>query len=72
LEQIHNCDLIHCDIHSGNILAGVNGVLGSIRIADLGLCKTATSDHARNNIYGVPPYVAPEIFRNSPFTKASD
>ncbi|CAG8540803.1 2913_t:CDS:2, partial [Diversispora eburnea] len=27
IEQIHNNNLIHRDLHSGNILMGVNGIL---------------------------------------------
>ncbi|RHZ64177.1 hypothetical protein Glove_326g62 [Diversispora epigaea] len=51
IEQIHNNNLIHRDLHSGNILTGVNGILGSIRIADLGLCRNI--DISTNNVYGM-------------------
>ena len=70
IEQIHNNKLIHRDLHSGNILMGVGGILGSIRIADLGLCRNI--DNSTNYVYGVMPYVAPEIFEDSSYTQASD
>ncbi|RHZ64164.1 hypothetical protein Glove_326g76 [Diversispora epigaea] len=70
LEQIHNNNLIHRDLHSGNILMGVNGILGSIRIADLGLCRNV--DISTDFIYGIIPYVAPEIFKDSSYSQASD
>ncbi|RHZ64183.1 hypothetical protein Glove_326g43 [Diversispora epigaea] len=54
----HNNKLIHGDLHSGNILMGVNGIFGSIRIAD-----TST-----NYVYGV----IPEIFKDSSYSQASD
>ncbi|POG61737.1 kinase-like domain-containing protein [Rhizophagus irregularis DAOM 181602=DAOM 197198] len=44
-------------------------------IADMGLCKPADynpSEGAKNNIYGVLPYIAPEILRGQNYTKASD
>ncbi|RHZ80099.1 hypothetical protein Glove_139g323 [Diversispora epigaea] len=70
IEQIHNNYLIHRDLHSGNILMGVNGILGSIRIADLGLCRNI--DNSTNHVYGIMPYVAPEIFEDSSYSQASD
>ncbi|RHZ49240.1 hypothetical protein Glove_527g20 [Diversispora epigaea] len=70
IEQIHNNNLIHRDLHSGNILMGVNGILGSIRIADLGLCRNV--DNSTNHVYGIIPYVAPEIFEDSSYSQASD
>src|SRR6185436_9636042 len=70
IEQIHNNNLIHRDLHSGNILMGVNGILGSIRIADLGLCRNI--GNSTKCIYGIIPYVAPEIFGESSYSQASD
>ncbi|RHZ88735.1 hypothetical protein Glove_21g102 [Diversispora epigaea] len=70
IEQIHNNNLIHRDLHSGNILMGVNGILGSIRIADLGLCRNIGI--STDFVYGIIPYVAPEIFKDSSYSQASD
>jgi serine/threonine protein kinase len=41
----------------------------------MGLCKPAdynASGNTKNNIFGVLPYVAPEILRGQDYTKASD
>ncbi|RGB40678.1 kinase-like domain-containing protein [Rhizophagus diaphanus] len=47
-----------------------------IFIIDLGLCKPISdlhnSDNNDNEIYGVLPYMAPEILRRNPYTPASD
>ncbi|GBC05953.1 hypothetical protein RclHR1_06520009 [Rhizophagus clarus] len=70
LEHIHKNDLIHRDLHSGNVL-----VLSYAKITDLGLCKPANytiSDNTKNNVYGILSYVAPEILRGQSYTKASD
>ncbi|RIA92251.1 kinase-like domain-containing protein [Glomus cerebriforme] len=41
-------------------------------IGDLGLSQPASETSFNNEIYGVIPYVAPEIFNGAVFTKASD
>jgi len=68
LKDIHEKDLIHCDLHSGNIL--VAG--GCCYITDLGLCGPV-DDESSNKIYGITSYIAPEILRKkSKNTKESD
>src|SRR5947208_2187407 len=58
LSQIHDNGLIHRNFHCGNILNNFSD--GSL-ITDLGFCKPANVDN--NKIYGVLPYVAPEVLR---------
>ena len=74
LKVIHQSNLAHCDLHDGNILISDN--YNEIYIIDLGLCKPVSNsqdaDNMSNNIYGVLPYMAPEILRNKPYTTASD
>ena len=43
-------------------------------ISDLGLCKPVEyfQNSKKDDIYGVLPFVAPEILRGKPYTKASD
>ncbi|POG76971.1 kinase-like domain-containing protein, partial [Rhizophagus irregularis DAOM 181602=DAOM 197198] len=42
-------------------------------IIDLGLCKPISDlQDSVNEIYGVLPYMAPEILRRNPYTPASD
>src|SRR5215213_1376329 len=67
LYDIHEKDLIHCDLHSGNIL--IQG--GFSFITDLGLCGPV-DDKSSGKIYGITPYIAPEVFRGKKITKESD
>ncbi|RGB26475.1 kinase-like domain-containing protein [Rhizophagus diaphanus] len=74
LKVIHESNLTHGDFHDGNILMSDN--YNEIFIIDLGLCKPISnlqdSDSKVNEIYGVLPYMAPEILRKKPYTSASD
>ena len=70
LNDIHKKDLIHCDLHSGNIL--LQG--GGCYITDLGLCGPV-DEKSSNKIYGIVSYVAPELLRgkiNAKNTKETD
>ncbi|POG65887.1 kinase-like domain-containing protein [Rhizophagus irregularis DAOM 181602=DAOM 197198] len=68
LRKIHGKELIHRDLHIGNIVCNRT----SPRITDLGLCKPANYNEGNNMMYGVLPYLAPEILRGQDYTKASD
>jgi serine/threonine protein kinase len=70
LKKIHGKELIHCDLHIGNILR----FFDNTSITDMGLCKPANYDRLENTniIYGVLPYIAPEVLRGQNFTKAAD
>jgi serine/threonine protein kinase len=67
LRNIHNANIIHKDYHSGNIL--IDGIW--TMIGDLGISKSAIDDD-NDEVYGIIPYVAPEIFQGQKYTKASD
>src|ERR1051325_8858676 len=70
LKNIHDADTVHQDYHSGNIFlsVGKTPIMG-----DLGLSKSALESLDENNeICGIIPYVAPEIFQGQKYTKASD
>ncbi|RIA92242.1 kinase-like domain-containing protein, partial [Glomus cerebriforme] len=71
LEIIHDANLIHRDFHSGNILLGVK-FDQDCYIGDLGLSQPASETLFNNEIYGVIPYVAPEVFNGAKFSKSSD
>src|SRR5207249_8209828 len=49
---------------------------GTTCITDMGLCKPADYNKLENtnnnNVYGVLPYIAPEILRGQNYTKAAD
>ncbi|UZO10138.1 uncharacterized protein OCT59_001736 [Rhizophagus irregularis] len=70
LLDIHNAGKIHKDFHSGNILCHEYPY-----ISDLGMCQPANSEKQsakQEGIYGVLPYMAPEVLRGYQYTKASD
>ncbi|EXX71575.1 kinase-like domain-containing protein [Rhizophagus irregularis DAOM 181602=DAOM 197198] len=69
LDDIHIQNLIHCDFHDGNIL---NHNESKIYISDLGLCKPVKSSLKKDGIYGVMPFMAPEVLRGNSYTPASD
>src|SRR5207244_7979091 len=71
LVQLHKANIIHQDYHSGNIL--IKKKYGGAIISDFGISKSAIESSADNNeVYGIIPYVAPEVFRGRKYTKASD
>ncbi|RGB30799.1 kinase-like domain-containing protein [Rhizophagus diaphanus] len=72
LLDIHNAGKIHKDFHSGNILCNANA---EPFISDLGMCQPANNEKQsvkQEGIYGVLPYMAPEVLRGYQYTKASD
>ncbi|UZO13067.1 uncharacterized protein OCT59_004573 [Rhizophagus irregularis] len=72
-DDIHNCGLIHHDLHCGNILSDFN--VEFAYITDLGLCQPANVESTQSNnkkIYGALLYLAPEILRGKEYTQSSD
>ncbi|RGB27290.1 kinase-like domain-containing protein [Rhizophagus diaphanus] len=71
LLDIHNAGKVHKDFHSGNILYHGSGPY----ISDLGMYQPANNEKQsakQEGIYGVLPYMAPEVLRGYQYTKASD
>ena len=58
-------------MHSGNIFS--RNIWDS-EIGDLGLCQQVVDkkDNPQNEIYGVIPYMAPEVLSKKPYTQKSD
>src|SRR5439155_804525 len=86
-KEIHRMRLIHCDLHAGNILfhqrviePDKNSMQPAFMmndftsfICDLGLTRQVdSSSEPSSTVYGVIPYVAPEVFRIHKFTQKSD
>jgi serine/threonine protein kinase len=75
LKNIHEKELIHRDFHPGNILNKRFFIFGNASIecyiTDLGLCKPANQEE-EDEIFGVLPYVAPEVLKGERYTLASD
>ncbi|GBB99216.1 hypothetical protein RclHR1_03450011 [Rhizophagus clarus] len=78
LKEIHRQNLIHCDLHDGNILNHTDkkdeGEKADYKtyVSDLGLCQPVKSFFKKYEICGVIPFMAPEILRGNLYTPASD
>jgi serine/threonine protein kinase len=78
LLDIHNAGMVHKDLHSGNLLFSLNENenLYFPLISDLGMSQPANISKEKSvnkeGIYGVLPYVAPEVLRGSQYTQAAD
>ncbi|CAB4441663.1 unnamed protein product [Rhizophagus irregularis] len=71
LKEIHKKQMVHRDFHIGNILFKDLHLFTSNYISDMGLCGEIDNiDEAC--IYGVMPYMAPEVLRGKPYTQAAD
>ncbi|MCE8162851.1 MAG: protein kinase [Candidatus Moeniiplasma glomeromycotorum] len=77
LKEIHEKGLIHRDFHPGNILNRKDVKANEFKydvkciITDLGLCQPA-SEKDENKIYGILPYIDPEVLKNKRYTQTSD
>jgi serine/threonine protein kinase len=66
--------MIHHDFHTGNILFDTSIMkeyANKTYISDMGLCGEI-GNVDKTNIYGIMPYVAPEVLRKKPYTQAAD
>ncbi|RGB39408.1 kinase-like domain-containing protein, partial [Rhizophagus diaphanus] len=79
LYEIHSQNLIHRDFHYFNILCHNDDNKGNevykidkVYITDFGLCQPVKSFLKNDEIYGILPYIAPEILRRKSYTSASD
>ena len=70
LERIHADGKVHKNLHGGNLLVDKKVYIGT-RISDVGL-HGPCDRHENNQIYGVLPYIAPEILRGENYSTASD
>src|SRR6185437_8050809 len=61
--------LVHCDFHSGNIVVKSEY---NCHITDLGLSKPVNEVETENTIYGLMPYMAPEVLKGEKYTPAAD
>jgi len=83
LSEIHIQGLVHRDLHSGNILSlntqnynygnkVISRIFDIFCISDLGLSCPANYQKEEGKIFGVLPYVAPEVLVGKPYTQKSD
>ncbi|GBB85701.1 hypothetical protein RclHR1_12190005 [Rhizophagus clarus] len=69
LLTLHESNLVRGDFHSGNILLDSRDIN---YISDFGLSRPVNKTINSNEIYGVIPYMAPEVLRGKQYTKAAD
>src|SRR4051812_17205679 len=67
LLEIHQKQMVHRDFHTGNILFKYLHS-NTLYISDMGLVDNIDE----TKIYGIMPYVAPEVLRGKPYTQAAD
>ncbi|RGB23468.1 kinase-like domain-containing protein [Rhizophagus diaphanus] len=73
LKEIHHKQIVHCNFHIENILFNYTNdwLLIDTCISDIGLYgEVNNTDEAK--IYGVIPYVAPEVLKGKPYTQTAD
>ncbi|RGB28689.1 kinase-like domain-containing protein, partial [Rhizophagus diaphanus] len=71
LEKIHQKNIVHRDLHVGNLLFKQE-TYSRIYISDMGLCGEVSNIKDEGKIYGIIPYVAPEVLKGKPYTQAAD
>jgi serine/threonine protein kinase len=71
LKEIHSKNIIHQDIHSGNILTKD---FDRVKITDLGLSKFVNQqvNEKEKKVYGNLPYIAPEVLQGQDYTQKAD
>jgi serine/threonine protein kinase len=67
LYEIHNRGFVHKNFHTGNIL--IDHTKRPL-IADIGF--TSYIEEKSDEVIGIMPYIAPEIFDSKPYTQAAD
>jgi serine/threonine protein kinase len=73
LNSIHEKNLIHYDFHDGNILCSKYNSIYGVFISDyLGSYQLAKSFLEKDSIYGVLPFMAPEVLKGKSYTQASN
>ncbi|RIB20719.1 kinase-like domain-containing protein [Gigaspora rosea] len=73
IKWIHENKIIHRDIHDGNVL--INNVKSDYFesfVADLGFSRPAKEDPKNSEIYGIMPYISPEVFIKKQYSFSSD
>mmetsp|Transcript_19547 Transcript_19547/g.54983 ORF Transcript_19547/g.54983 Transcript_19547/m.54983 type:complete len:1223 (+) Transcript_19547:217-3885(+) len=69
LEYLHNCNRVHRDIKSDNILLDMSG---GVKIADLGECTSLKTMETTMRMAGSRFWMAPEIILRQPYGTLAD
>src|SRR3989337_4001115 len=71
LERIHAEGKVHKNLHGGNLLVDED-ISINVRISDVGINGPCHNFKKSNKIYGVLPFIAPEVLRGEGYTPAFD
>lgn len=69
LKQMHECQIIHRDLKSANVL--VTEDLSCVKITDMNVSKVMKKDFAKTQT-GTPFYASPEIWKEQPYNQSTD
>ncbi|RIB20971.1 kinase-like domain-containing protein, partial [Gigaspora rosea] len=69
LNTLHKANLVHKNFHSGNIVC--ENIFNPY-ITDVGLCRPVSQNSISEEIYGVIPYIAPEVLYKKEYIQESD
>jgi serine/threonine protein kinase len=74
LNNLHKLGYFHKNLHSGNILIHRDECYNCYNsyISDFGLAGPTNKQKPDNKIYGILPYIAPEVLNGKPYTLSSD
>jgi serine/threonine protein kinase len=72
LQIAHKQGYFHRDFHSGNLLQNTKHGITDSYITDFGLSGPANEQKSDYKIYGVLPYIAPEVLNEKPYASSSD
>ena len=72
LRDLHKLGYFHKDFHSGNILQVYKNDYTYYYISDFGLSGPANEQKCDDKVYGVMPYIAPEVLNGETYTSSSD
>ncbi|EXX66395.1 Pkh1p [Rhizophagus irregularis DAOM 197198w] len=73
LRDLHKLGYLHKDFHSGNILQNKRDDYSiDSYISDFGLSGPANEQKSDGKVYGVMPYIAPEVLDGESYTSSSD
>ncbi|RIB13615.1 kinase-like domain-containing protein [Gigaspora rosea] len=72
LDKIHSEKKFHSNLHGGNLLIEDETISTDARIADVGLHGPCNEPHSNAQLYGVLPFVAPEVLCGQQPNQTSD
>jgi len=67
LYDFHETGMIHRDIHGGNVL--IESRENNADLTDYGLSIHENDAEKHKGVFGVMPYVAPEVLRGMPYSQ---